>query len=173
VTYTKNDDDVFLSVPSESQPTVNEIKMTQLDLQSTTSDLTMVDQTTSDANCPSYVNWDYPTCRYVNGVYSENAMEGYSQPVNQSAVLMPTLASSATHYADLMPCNVQQRLVCGTAGGVVQYHSTGGAVFNSYDAVQQRALSDISGTSPVRLLTHETFVAVFCCATLLLDFRYM
>jgi len=52
---------------------------------------------------------------------------------------------------------MQQRLLCG-GGGMIQFHSPGGAMFNAlpYDAVQQRALSDLSGIS---LFTTECMVA--------------
>jgi len=50
--------------------------------------------------------------------------------------------AARSQYVDYLPCNMQQRLAAG--GALVQYHSPGGAaVFN--DAIQQRALSDLSG----------------------------
>jgi len=84
--------------------------------------------------------WNATPCRYVDGSYSADS---YIQPGydRTSSTSVPT-----AHYVEYLPCNMQQRLVCG--GGVTQYHSHGGAqVFGAlqYDATQQRALSDISG----------------------------
>ena len=114
-----------------------------------TPDLSIVDQSGPDFGCPTYANWNSMTCE---NSYRQNALPAvgaYGQPgYETTGTRVGVLTTNAT-AASAMPCNMQQRLVCGGGGGgVIQYHSTGGAVFNAlpYDTVQQRALSDLSGT---------------------------
>ena len=123
---------------------------TQLDVQSavttatTTPDLSLVDQSVFDFDLPLYSGYRYDSsaCRYAHGV-DPWCYETSGAPTTTAT------AASATRYAEFMPCNMQQRLVCGGGGGVVQYRSLDGAVYNAlqYDAAQQRAVSDLSGNS--------------------------
>jgi len=128
-------------VPPESRSAVNDVSCAPLDGSQSAAvttakpppDLcTMVDRT-------QYSDWDSPTC-YLDGLY------GYDTPGMASGTASttnPAAAAAATsaHFVEYMPCNIQQRLVCG--GSVAQYYSTSGAV--PYEAIQQRALSDLSG----------------------------
>ena len=134
----------------ESKSTVSDRACTQLDVQSTVTtatnapDLSLVDQSVFDFNVPLYSGYSHnpSACRYAHGV-DPWCYETSGVPTTTAT------AASATRYVEFMPCNVQQRLVCGGGGGVVQYRSPDGVVYNAlqYDAIQQRAVSDLSGSS--------------------------
>ena len=138
---------------AESKSTGSDIACTQLDVQSaaptaavTRPDLSIVDQSRFDFDLPlysGYMSYNSPACRYAHGVHPYNQL-GLETP---EAPTTTATAASATHYAEFMPCNMQQRLLCGGGGGIVHYRSPDGAVFNAlqYDAIQQRAVSDLSG----------------------------
>jgi len=124
---------------SELQSAVTDNACTQLQLHSevaATPDLSVVNQSATDAGFPDLSSWSYPACRCVD----DAACTSSGGEVYRHSVGVATTTTMATPVG-LLPCNVQQRLVCG--GGVVQYHSQGGAL--QYDSGQQRALSDISG----------------------------
>jgi len=111
----------------------------QLDVQSAVTtvsaspDLLPADQSTSDFSVPPYPGWS-ASCRYADHA---------APAVTYHPLGYDTTSTTAKQYVEYLPCNMQQRLVCG--GASMQYHSPGGAVFN--DAIQQRALSDLSGMS--------------------------
>jgi len=113
---------------------------------SASSDLSTADQSTS---VPPYLSWS------SSYRYADNALT-YDQPGYETSSTTPTVAKQ---HVDYMPCNMQQRLVCG--GAMIQYHSTGGAVFN--DVIQQRALSDLSGMSFGQCLQLQRYDSIAGC----------
>ena len=157
---------LFLFV-SESKSTISDKACTQLDIHSAVAsaipDVAMVGQSSSEVNLPVYASWTSPTFSYVDGTYASSAVGAYDQLGYETAGAPTTTATAtpATNYVEFMPCNMQQRLVCG-CGGLIQYHSTGGAVFNAlpYDAVQQRALSDLSGMLSATFMKKELVLCI-------------
>jgi zinc finger protein GLIS1/3 len=83
------------------------------------------------------------TYRYLEGMYGstgvdvnyDSLLDGEADVLDETQRIQsqfpPPAYGSASHYIECMPCNLQQRLVCG--GGVMQYRSTGGATMQALE----------------------------------------